>query len=159
MEVGCEEGFGAGDGDLEVRRERRVDVPLHDVGMRVEPHHPDDAVVESVVMGERIAADEDEVLVARVAGALVGVDGAEIDLVVLAVLEVGDRVAVRSLGAVHHGAENEGVAPGSAGQDVLAFAADEQVVALAAAQIVVAGAADEGVVAGAATRTSLPRMP
>src|SRR4051794_3114564 len=105
----------AGELDLKIRRKIRVDVALHDAAG--EAQHADDAVMEAVVVGEAVGADEDEGLVA--AEIRVGVDGLEIDVILLGVMEVGNHIAVGADRAV---AESEGKVIGAetAGEYVLA---------------------------------------
>src|SRR5436190_17631666 len=101
--------------------------------------------MQRVIVREAIAADEDEGLVTGVARALVGVDGGEIDAVVLGTVEVDDRVMVGADRALADGVEVELVETGAAGQPVAAGAARNDVVADAAGENVVAATAVEEV--------------
>jgi hypothetical protein len=73
-------------GDLEVGCDMGVDIARHDPAG--ETHHADHAWMQGVVLRECIAADEDEILIARLGG--VRVDGREVDLVVLVIVEIAD---------------------------------------------------------------------
>ena len=98
--------------------------------------------------GEASPADEVEGLVA--AGRRVGVDGLEIDPVVLGMAEALDQIVVGADPAVFNGIEVEGVPAGAADLHVAAETADEQVVAVLALEQVLAALAEKLVVAEAA---------
>ena len=95
--------------------------------------------------GEARPADEVEGLVA--AGRRIGVDGLQVDLVVLGMAKALDQIVVSADPAFYRLIEVEGVLAGAADLHVAAETADQQVVAVLALEQVLAALAEELVVA------------
>ncbi|MEZ5924505.1 MAG: hypothetical protein R3D57_08975 [Hyphomicrobiaceae bacterium] len=98
--------------------------------------------------GEGLGAEKAERLIAG--DGRVGVDGSEVDVIVV-VLEIGDDIACRGgLAGLVDGVEIEAVGAESAGQDIATETAVEDIGIIESEQLVVAATAEQLVLAAAA---------